>query len=189
MNLKHVMLDLETLGTGPYSSIIQIGACVFDPYTDDSNKIITDRFEVAIDPKSYQARIDASTVMWWLDNERQPAREAWLKMPKMGLAEALDGFSEWMHLHSIDAVRTTDNLRVWGNGAGFDNVLLRQAYEMMKRDVPWSFRHDRCFRTLRSMLTDENLQYLGTEHTALADAVNQAMRASQIIRKLGIKIA
>jgi len=179
--LKHVMLDLETLGVGPYSSIIAIGACVFDPYTIMPDEITTERFEVAVDPTSHQGRIDASTVMWWMDPERHEARAAWWKMPKVGLAEALDGFSEWMRYESAD-------MRVWGNGSDFDNVLLGQAYEMMKRDAPWNFRHNRCFRTLRSMLVDETLQYLGTQHTALADAVNQAIRANQIVRKLGVKL-
>jgi 3'-5' exoribonuclease Rv2179c-like domain len=67
-------------------------------------------------------------------------------------------------------------------------VLLRQAYEINSREAPWSFRHDRCFRTLRSLLTFEEGQYLGTAHTALADAENQAIRANQIVRKLGIKL-
>jgi len=185
--INHVMLDLETWGTGPFSMIISIGACVFDPYASMPEEIIRDRFEVAIDPTSYQARIDPATIMWWIDPEREPARAEWLKMPKVELAAALDGFSNWMHAHSTSSECCTD-LRIWGNGAGFDNVLLRQAYDMMKRDAPWSFRHDRCFRTLRSMLTDENLQYLGTQHTALADAVNQAIRANQIVRKLGIQL-
>jgi exodeoxyribonuclease VIII len=181
MSLKHVMLDLETFGTSPYSTIIMIGAAVFDPYTDDPNKMITNRFEVAIDPKSYQARIDAATVMWWMDRERDPARTAWLSMSKVTLSEALDGFSEWIRYESAD-------VRVWGNGSDFDNVLLSQAYEMMKRDAPWNFRHNRCFRTLRALSIDETMQYLGTQHTALADAVNQAVRANQIVRKLGIKL-
>jgi len=187
MTIEHVMLDLETFGTGPYSSIIMIGACVFDPYADE-NKVITNRFEVAIDPESYQGRIDAATVVWWLSPERERARTAWLSMPKVGLAEALDGFTDWLRSHSTDAVRTADNLRVWGNGSDFDNVLLRQAYEMLKRDAPWNFRHNRCFRTLRALSIDETMQYLGTQHTALSDAVNQAIRANQIIRKLGIKM-
>jgi len=183
--IKHVMLDLETWGTGPYSMIIMIGACVFDPYAEPpADDVITERFEVAVDPKSYQGRVDAATVEWWMDPEREPARAAWLKMRRESIYTALDGFSDW--LRSI--ADNSSDVRVWGNGAGFDNALLRQAYEALKRDAPWGFRHDRCFRTLRSLLTDEDLQYLGTQHTALADAENQAIRANQIVRKLGIKL-
>jgi 3' exoribonuclease, RNase T-like len=181
--LRHVMLDLETWGTAPYSTIIMIGACVFDPYAEQQDKIITDRFEVAIAPVNAGLRVDAETLMWWMDRERDEARREWWHMPKVSPHVALDGFSDWLTL-GHDA----NELRIWGNGAGFDNVLLRQAYEINSREVPWNFRHDRCFRTLRSLLTLEEGQYLGTQHTALADAENQAIRANQIVRKLGIKL-
>jgi hypothetical protein len=180
------MLDLETWGVGPYSTIISIGACAFDPYTEQQDKIITDRFEVAIAPTNAGLRVDAETLMWWMDRERDEARREWWHMPKVPTHVALDGFSDWLRAISNNCHGT--DVRIWGNGAGFDNVLLRQAYEINSRETPWSFRHDRCFRTLRSMLTDENLQYLGTQHTALADAENQAIRANQIVRKLGIKL-
>ena len=184
--LAHVMLDIETLGTLPYSTIIAIGACAFNPYATEVKEIVTDRFDVAISPVNAGLRVDAETLLWWMDAERDAARTAWLKMPKVALREALDGFADW--LNSLHQGELGNGIRMWGNGAGFDNVLLRQAYEVTGREPPWSFRHDRCFRTLRSMLTFEEGQYLGTQHTALADAENQARRANQIVRKLGIKL-
>ena len=182
----HVMLDLETWGTAPYSTIIMIGACVFDPYVEEPSKIITDRFEVAIDPDSCQGmRIDPATMLWWMDDEREVARVIWLRKPKVSLPEALDGFGDWLGTNP-DELGT--DVRVWGNGSDFDNVLLRQAYEFTKREAPWSFRHNRCFRTLRSMLTNEDDKFLGVAHTALADAENQAIHANLIVRQLGIKL-
>jgi hypothetical protein len=182
------MLDLETWGTAPYSTIIAIGACEFDPYAAEQSDVIKDRFEVAIDPVSCQGllRADAETLMWWMDAERDVARAVWLSRPKVTLPLALDGFADW--LHSCSASGQCTDVRMWGNGAGFDNTLLRQAYEVTKRETPWNFRHDRCFRTLRTLLTLEEGQYLGTAHTALADAENQAIRANQIVRKLGVKL-
>lgn len=182
--LHHVMLDLETWGTSPYSTIISIGACEFDPYAAEQSDIIKDRFEVAIDPAScLNLRPDAETLMWWMDVERNIARAVWLSKPKVSLYVALDGFTDW--LHSCSASGQCTDVRMWGNGAGFDNTLLRQAYEIASREVPWSFRHDRCFRTLRGLLT---LEEGYTAHTALADAENQAIRANQIVRKLGIML-
>lgn len=183
--LHHVMLDLETWGTSPYSTIMAIGACEFNPYAEEKNKIIMDRFEVAISPVDAGLRVDAETLMWWMDAERNMARAMWWSMSKVSLREALDGFATW--LHSLSRGESKD-LRIWGNGAGFDNTLLRQAYEITSREAPWSFRHDRCFRTLRSMVAFEEGHYLGTRHTALADAENQAIRANQIVCKLGIKL-
>ncbi len=184
--LHHVMLDLETWGTSPYSTIISIGACEFDPYVSEPAEIIKDRFEVAIAPVDAGLRVNADTLMWWMDPEREAARAAWLGMPKVSVVEALDGFSDW--LRTLTGSSETTDLRIWGNGAGFDNALLRQAYEINSREVPWAFRHDRCFRTLRTLLTIEEGHYLGTQHTALADAENQAIRANQIVRYLQVKL-
>jgi exodeoxyribonuclease VIII len=180
------MIDLETWGVTPFSTIIMIGACKFDPYATLAEDIIVDRFEVAIDPSTSQGllRADAATLMWWMHPDRNEARAIWSGKPKVSLREALDGFGDWLQSRSSDS----SSLRIWGNGSDFDNVLLRQAYEVTQREAPWSFRHNRCFRTLRSMLTFEEGHYLGTAHTALADAENQAIRANQIVRKLGIKL-
>jgi hypothetical protein len=177
------MWDIETWGTSPYSIVVAIGACVFDPYVEEQDKIVTDRFEVAIDPAScHGLRSDAATLLWWMHPDREAVRAAWLGMSKVSLPEALDGLSDWLRAVGDDPV----DLRIWGNGSDFDNALLRQAYEVMQRDAPWSFRHNRCFRTLRSLATFEEGIYLGTQHTALADAENQAIRANQIVRRLGI---
>ena len=181
--LHHVMLDLETLGTNPFASIIMIGACRFDPYAPADDLVIQEQFEVAIDPTSHPGRIDPETVLWWLDPKRELARAIWLKMTKVTLPEALDGFTDWLQDQGAD--KSCDDVRVWGNGSDFDNALLRQAYEMMKRDVPWSFRHNRCFRTLRSL---DDGQSREARHTALFDAEDQAIRAAQIVRKLGIQL-
>jgi exodeoxyribonuclease VIII len=188
MSLKHIMLDIETWGTSPYSVIIMIGACVFDPYASQPDEIIADRFEVAIDPASSAGlRTDAKAVLWWMDGARDEARRIWLGKPKLSLYAALDGFTDWLLSHSVGDVQC-GNLRIWGNGSDFDNVLLQHAYEVASREVPWSFRHNRCFRTLRNLLTFEEGHYLGTAHTALADAENQAIRANQIVRLLGMRL-
>ena len=93
MSLHHVMLDLETWGTSPYSTIIMIGACEFDPYVSEPAEIVKDRFEVAIVPVDAGLRVNAETLMWWMDPERDAARTIWHGKPKVWLREALDGFS------------------------------------------------------------------------------------------------
>lgn len=87
----HVMLDLETWGTGNKALPVSIGACRFDKDT------ILDKFHVAIDPVSAQAHgleIDAETMLWWLDPERDEARAQWLKQQRVDIGSALGGFAE-----------------------------------------------------------------------------------------------
>lgn len=65
---------------------------------------------------------------------------------------------------------------MWGNGAAFDNPILRDAFENMGIGAPWHFGNDSCLRTLvrmgRMVGIDpkKNLEREGTYHNALDDA-------------------
>src|SRR4051812_35955260 len=85
----HVMLDLETWGTGNDAVIVSVGACKFD------REEILDRFHVGVDPTSCQAlglKIDAGTVLWWMSADQRAALDAWLQLERVDLASALVGF-------------------------------------------------------------------------------------------------
>ena len=62
--MSNLMLDIETLGTGPNSVILSIGAVEFDETG------VISKFYEAIDPESctdWGLQIDARTVLWWMD--------------------------------------------------------------------------------------------------------------------------
>ena len=59
------------------------------------------------------------------------------------LDEALLGFAAWFG---------DESLPVWGNGATFDNVVLSNVFAQFRLDRPWSYKHDRCFRTIKHLL-------------------------------------
>jgi len=104
-----VMLDLETMGTGPNAAIVAIGAVEFDLQTGT----VGERFYRVADLESSVecgGVIDASTVMWWL-KQSDEARAA-LGAPSENIAVVLRQFSEWMKDRA-----DRDDVRVWGNGA------------------------------------------------------------------------
>ena len=68
---------------------------------------------------------------------------------------------------------------LWGN-AGFDNVILRLAYN--SRDRGAFFWQDRCFRTIRETLPPLNLERKGVFHNALDDAENQAVYLIEVMK-------
>jgi len=173
----HTMLDLETLGNGHDAVIVSIGACKFDP----TGEGIVDSFHVAIDPADAQRhglRIDASTVMWWLNADRAGAREALLSHEMIDLPSALVGFAGWMN----------EAGPVWGNGATFDNVILRNAYTATGQRCPWAFYQDRCYRTVKNLAPSIPLVREGTHHDALDDAVSQARHLQAIVRHIGVEV-
>lgn len=170
----HVMLDLETFGQGNNAAIISIGAVKFNATE------ILDRFLVGVEPESSQAAgltIDASTVKWWLDPERQPAWAEWLKLEKDDLGVALDGFSIWVG---------RDQMRIWGNGTAFDNVIMRNAYERYALDYPAPFWLDSCYRTVESLAPDVRLERVGVHHSPADDAESQARHLMRIAEHLGV---
>lgn len=162
-----VMLDLETLGQKPGSVIVAIGAAKFG-----DGKIL-DTFYARVDPESCVARglrMDASTVMWWLQQDNAARLE--ITWPGLHVCEVLRQFAVW--LGDQDA-------EIWGNGAGFDNVLLAEAYDRAQLPRPWKWANDRCYRTVKSLRPNVVMTRAGTHHNALDDAKSQALHLMALL--------
>lgn len=168
---KDFMIDLETLGTRPGDAIISVGGVLFDRET----KSIGPGFRANIDIKQVLAAgfgVTGGTLKFWFeqsDEARKQALESPMPMTGvlMGLAEFLTGGEGGVN----------EEVRVWGNGAPFDNVLLREMYQRLGLQEPWSHWNDRCFRTLRAENDPKKrLQpdFEGEKHNAYADALHQA---------------
>lgn len=178
--MKHIMLDLETLGTGPDAAILSIGAVKFCPDTGE----LGPRFYMAIDPVYCQnagLTIDANTVKWWM-KQSEEARKQVFDSPMM-LSEALSGFSMFC---GITQQGGKNNI-VWGNSCAFDNVILRNAYKAVGMEAPWDFWNDRCYRTLKALYPQAPFVRQGTHHNALDDAISQAEHAIEIFKLIGEK--
>ena len=176
----HVMLDLETFGTKPGSVIISIGACAFDAHDD----VIRTTCHLAIDAADSQRhglRLDADTVLWWMDPARDDARKQLAALPVIDLDSALIGFAGWLDQFGHDWV-------LWGNGSEFDNALLQTAYEVCGIPVPWTYKQNRCFRTVKKLFPDHEPPMAGTLHDALADAVHQAHWLQNIAQSAADKV-
>ena len=172
----HVSLDLETLSTASDALILSIGAAKFDPHGSG----VADSFHVAVDldllpAKAYGFDISPSTLAWWLSADRADARAALAETPKTDLVSALDGFADWFG---------PDSLPTWGNGAGFDNVILRNACARLGLTCPWKWWHDRCYRTLKNLAPGIDYLHVGVAHSALDDARSQALHAQKVFTRL-----
>jgi exodeoxyribonuclease VIII len=176
--VNDIMLDLETMGTGPSAAIIAIGAVSFNL----EHGILGPRFYQVVDLASsveWGAVIDPATVLWWL-KQSEEARDAF-RVKGMPFLEALRAFRDWM-----TPCGHRDEVRVWGNGAAFDNVVLGSAYDRAGIDRPWSFWNDRCYRTVKALYPECKLDRSGTHHNALDDATSQALHLITMLRKEGV---
>jgi hypothetical protein len=171
MTIKRVMLDLETLDKKPGAVIIAIGAVVF---TEEG---LGKRFYINVDPITCVAAgltIGASTVMWWM--QQSEAARAAFKTKGVPLVEALTAFSDWFPIDN-------NVVELWGNGSDFDNAILLTAYAKTGIEPPWSYKGNRCYRTLRGLYPSIKAADLpGTHHNALDDVVYQATHAVDILR-------
>lgn len=170
-----IMLDLETLSSRPDAAIVAIGACTFSdqgPSDEDARKT----FYCIVSARNAQAfsgRIDAETVAWWA-RQSDEVRSILNDNDAMPIHLALDAFDYFVGGCGA-------GVRVWGNGASFDNVVLRESYQRLGRKEPWKYTDERCYRTLRKLRPDIGpLARAGVEHNAVDDALTQARHAELI---------
>ncbi|ENV4192955.1 3'-5' exoribonuclease, partial [Escherichia coli] len=111
----HLMIDLETMGKNPDAPIISIGAIFFDPQTGDMGP----EFSKTIDLETAGGVIDRDTIKWWLKQSRE-AQSA-IMTDEIPLDDALLQLREFIDENSGEFF-----VHVWGNGANFDNTILRR---------------------------------------------------------------
>ena len=174
--MKHVMVDLETMGTRPNAPVIAIGAVAFDASGVERDFYCNVSLRSSVESG---AVIDPNTVMWWLrqDKASQSAFEDG-QDEALGLEQALRDFSQFVCSYG-------DGLKgVWGNGASFDNVIMHESGKRLRVGT-WEFWKDRCYRTIKSIYRDVPMERHGTHHNALDDARSQAEHLIAIHRKHG----
>ncbi|EJY6339831.1 3'-5' exoribonuclease [Escherichia coli] len=176
---NHLSVDLETMGTNPDAPINSIGGKFFDPETGEMGP----EFSKTIDAKTGGGTVDISTIEWWLVQSSE-ARSAIL-VNQIPLDDALLQFREFISEHSDEKF-----VQVWGNGATFDNAILRRSYERKGIPCPWRYCNDRDVRTIvelgKTIGFDARtaIPFEGVPHNALDDARHQAKYVSAIWQKL-----
>lgn len=190
---KFVMVDLETLGTVPGCSILSIGAVEVDLV----KMRLGAEFYVVVGRQSCEAaylREEPGTLKWWTDKSPEAkvvldhASDPDMHKP---LKDALLHFNSY--LLSVTNYR---DMRLLGNGADFDNPILRVAYdaagvEFMNAKPGAGFFGGRCYRTLKGLdelfgprFAAPKLARQGAHHHALDDAKSQGEHLLSIVRAI-----
>lgn len=168
-----VMVDLETMSTRNDAAIISIGAVKFWLNVKQEDFTADQLFYMGVDLESSQnagLHIDADTVKWWLDQEKTAQN---VLLNGQDLTFVLTMFNNWF----------PKNAYIFGNGATFDNVILRSAYDHVKVPYPNTYKYDMCYRTLTRLSDVEPPKFEGTKHNALHDAMAQTKHLMAILEK------
>lgn len=156
--IQHLMLDIETLGTGKDALILSVGVRFF------TNAGLGESHYWNVSPGTCGGVIDVGTVMWWFDqsdiarNRLKDHRKTWDTVGR-DLLVVLDAADY-----------------IWGNGVDFDNVIVSNA---LTRNgfKSWHYKKNMCYRTIRNAAKAcgfKELAFTGERHDALADATHQA---------------
>lgn len=165
---RHVMIDIETIGTNPGDAILSIAAVEFNRtgVKNDSDFLVEISTESCV--LDYGMNIDMETV----DEFLVPA-EADFTVEGRELDDALRKFNNWLPNDS--------DTRVWANSPSFDCKFLDDAYERCGMQQGWNWYRQRDVRTAKEFyryMSDKDVpdnSMEGTPHEPLYDAKNQAM--------------
>jgi hypothetical protein len=191
--MQDVMVDLETGGTVAGCAIFSIGAVYFDPITGDLGD---EKYIIVRDLNQEQAKIfglhySKSTMQWWSEQ----SAEARSIFGPSGDHSAPDFHPDAVMLDEA-IIQLRDfvlggprrNVRVWGNGADFDNPIVAVAARQANVQHPYAPFNGRCYRTIKGLCPDIKIERAaGIHHNALADAKNQALHMARVVQRLGIR--
>jgi hypothetical protein len=180
---NNLMIDLETMSTESNAAIIAIGAVFFDADGLGESYYEKINLQSCID---LGLRIDASTIIWWLQQSEDARKEFFDNGKSCKLNSVLNIFKNFVLFSGkkIDNNGRVKDLIVWGNGSAFDIVILRNAYNVCRRTPFWSYKNERCFRTYKATNPEiKNIPDDRPAHNALEDAIWQAEYAVEILNK------
>lgn len=179
--MREIMLDLECTDSKRTAAIVSIGAVFFDIHKQQ----LGEEFYVEISLNGINKQFEAGrtssleTIQWWMA-QSDAARNVWLKNEheKMDIIPALHEFVKF-------AAKSEERPRVWGNGVDYDNVVLRDCYEMFNIKAPWHFRDSRCYRTIKNLFNKSHtgLDRIGNHHNGLDDAKTQAVHLMKMLKE------
>lgn len=181
---RHLMIDLETMGKKANAPIVSIGAVFFNPATGSTGG----EFYASVSLESsmlFGCNPDAETIIWWLKQSPE-ARSAITMSDALPLIDALELLSDFISENSD----VGSDVQVWGNGASFDNVILRSSYNRAEIECPWKYWNDRDVRTITEIGNAiginprYDIPFEGDMHNALSDARHQVKYVSAIWREL-----
>lgn len=175
MKYTDLMLDIETLGTRPDAAIVQAAARVFNL---DGTK--GPHINLMIEP-SEQASFSMSTISWWCTHEDVAAARPVVFDPRA--ARMTERTACVVLEEFIDEYADHKYVRIWGNGANFDPVILESMFHRNNMTPSWKFWNIRCLRTLRASFPEVPRSEPTIAHDALSD-VDAQIDSVVVIHKL-----
>lgn len=180
----NIAIDLESLDKRPSAIVLSIGMAAF---TIPGGLVGTYYAELNQGDQKQRGRtIDRGTIAWW-NQQPEEAQRILTGLNSIDTIAALDGAAAFVNRFNGGHYQIAG---VWGYGSDFDNAMLQDLYRDFGHPVPWSYKLNRCGRTITNLAKQTGMEKPpnnGTHHNALDDAVWQAeyIRLSHL--RLGLR--
>lgn len=188
-----VMIDLETLSTGPDAHILTFGAIKFrrDATTLPLEEMDTFYRRISFASNDdIQAHKSSETICWWVKQSAEARREAFASEERVPLADALREFAEWFGDTKSDRTEcnSTKSGRtkcIWSHGSSFDITIITEAFRKCKINPPFEFWMVRDTRTAYDLFNVKLRDFIDTKraHHALYDCYHQIQALRSCFRR------
>jgi len=179
--MKHIMIDLETLGTNPDAVFLTAGLVRFNIETGEASEFGRELIHINMKSSLDAGRkVNADTIQWWFNQSKEAQQALFDEQAEISLEAALHKINKFvLHTNPNEKSETSYNREcyVWSNGSNFDIAILQNAYQHYNLKIPWQFWNIRDVRTLVDLASDKvnvkNIKFKGEPHNALDDALHQ----------------
>jgi hypothetical protein len=180
---KNIMVDLEALDSAHSATIISIGMVYFDL----GKMELGPELYIELDREALKEQLELgrswslATTQWWMQ-QSDSAREVWAsKIGQVCNKEFIKQLKEYFEIFPEHG----RNIRVWGNGSTYDNICLQSYLRTFKARIPWNYKGDVCYRTIKTLFGHRaKLERIGTHHNGLDDAKTQAVHLMKMLKNI-----
>lgn len=186
---RHLMLDVECMGTRTNAPLAAIGAVIFEPDTGN----ILDKFYIKIDiTTSVQAGavLDPETIKWWLKQQSEAQLQLVGNVGDIDVVDVATAITMLAEFVQRNQSSPRQGIKHWANGANFDPGIVEETCYKLGRRSPLVFWKSLCVRTIVEMGRQfgidpkAEMASLGSPHKALDDCERQVAYVSQLWQRI-----
>lgn len=162
--MRDIMLDLETLSLDSNCCIVSIGAVEFNAETGEVGREFSIKVNI-LEQVVNGAKVSEDTLKWWSE-QSETAKRLLCSGKDVSVRFALEKLNEFI----TSSNHKISDMRLWGNGAGADNVWIRNLYKRHNVEFVLPFWCDCDVRTIASFMSMEDkkaIVFEGTKHNAI----------------------
>jgi hypothetical protein len=178
--MRHVMVDIETLGVGDKAPIISVAAVLFNLHTGEyldnfSYEEVLHRNISLEENVRYGFNIEPGALRWWLKTD-----------PSL-LSETIDNYKN-NHASLTEVIKTLNefclNRYVWARSPSFDIKHLQRAAKACNQSLHINYQKEMDVRTLQNLYPEvvKSVEKPKKAHDAFQDCIHQIKMVSEIYK-------